>query len=133
MKRMTVFAAMIAAGVGLGGLAAPQPADAGGSVSLYVSPKSERGQEKLSRGLRAFSHIQRGRGMFGGDNNSAHVNQHGSGNHTGIYQRGDNHHAGTGQYGNDNTLGVFQFGDGADAHVNQHGDGQAGVLFQHGW
>lgn len=133
MKRMTVFAAMFAAGLGLGGLAAPQPADAGGSFSLYVSPKSERGQEKLSRGLRAFSHIQRHTDVFGGDNNSASVNQYGSGNHTGVYQRGDNHRARTGQYGNDNTLGVFQFGEGTDAHVNQHGDGQAGLLFQHGW
>lgn len=132
MKRTTLFAALMAATIGLGGLAAPQPADAG-SFSLYISPKSERGQEKLSRGLRAFSHIQRRFDVFGGDNNSASVNQYGSGNHTGVYQRGDNHDARTGQYGNDNTLGVFQFGEGTSADVNQYGNGQSGVLFQHGW
>ncbi len=133
MKRKTFLAALIAAGLGLGGLAAPQPADAGGSFSLYISPKSERGQEKLSRGLRAFSHIQRHTDIFGGDNNSASINQYGSGNHTGVYQRGDNHDARTGQYGNDNTLGVFQFGEGTSTDVNQYGNGQSGVLFQHGW
>jgi len=132
VKRMTLFAALMAATIGLGGIAAPEPADAG-SFSLYVSPKSERGQEKLSRGLRAFSHIQRHTDIFGGDNNSASVNQYGRGNHTGVYQRGDDHDARTSQYGNDNTLGVFQFGEGTNADVHQHGDGQAGVLFQGGW
>ena len=133
MKRTTFYAALIAAGLGAGAMAAPEPADAGGSFSLYVSTKSERGQKKLSRGLRAFSHIQRRTDIFGGDNNSAHVSQHGGGNHAGVYQRGDGHDASVGQYGNNNTLGVFQFGEGANADVHQHGNGRSGVLFQHGW
>ncbi len=133
MKRTTFYAALIAAGLGAGAMAAPEPAEAGGSFSLYVSPKSERGQKKLSRGLRAFSHIQRRTDIFGGNNNSASVNQYGSGNHTGVYQHGDNHDARTSQYGNGNTLGVFQFGEGANADVHQHGNGRSGVLFQHGW
>jgi len=133
MKRTTFSAALIAAGLGAGAMAVPQPADAGGSVSVYVSPKSERGQQKLSRGLRAFSHIQRGLGLFGGDDNSARVRQHGRGNHAGVYQRGDGHDASVGQYGDDNTFGLFQFGKDTDAHVNQHGDGQSGIMFQGGW
>jgi major curlin subunit len=133
MKRTTFYAALIAAGLGAGAMAAPEPADAGGSFSLYVSPKSERGQKKLSRGLRAFSHIQRHTDIFGGDNNSAHVSQHGGGNHAGVYQRGDGHDASVGQYGNNNTFGVFQFGKNTSGHVNQYGDGQAGMLFQGGW
>ena len=133
MKRTTFYAALIAAGLGAGAMAAPEPADAGGSFSLYVSPKSERGQKKLSRGLRAFSHIQRRTDIFGGNNNSAHVSQHGGGNHAGVYQRGDGHDASVGQYGNNNTFGVFQFGEGANADVHQHGNGRSGVLFQHGW
>ncbi len=133
MKRTTFFAALIAAGLGAGAMAAPEPADAGGSISLYVSPKNERGQQKLSRGLRAFSHIQRHTDIFGGNNNSASVNQYGRGNHTGVYQRGDDHDARTSQYGNNNTLGVFQFGKDTDANVSQYGNGRSGVLFQGGW
>lgn len=133
MNRTTFFAALIAAGLGAGVMAAPQPADAGGSVSVYISPKGEKGQKKLSRGLRTFSHVQRRFGLFGGNNNSAHVDQHGSGNHAGVYQRGDGHDASVGQYGNNNTFGVFQFGKNTSGHVNQYGDGQSGVLFQGGW
>jgi len=132
MKRKILSAALLAATVGLSGIAAPAPAEAGG-FSVYISPKSEKGQKKLSRGLRAFSHIQRHTDVFGGDNNSASVNQYGSGNHTGVYQRGNNHDARASQYGNDNTLGVFQFGEGTSADVNQYGNGRSGVLFQGGW
>jgi major curlin subunit len=133
MKRTTLFAALMAATIGLGGLAAPEPAEAGGSFSIYVSPKNEKGQKKLSRGLRAFSHIQRRFDLFGGNNNTARATQHGSGNHVGVYQRGDGHDADVGQYGNDNTLGVFQFGRDTNANVNQYGNGRSGVLFQGGW
>jgi len=133
MKRTTFLAALIAAGLGAGAMTLPEPADAGGSFSLYISPKSERGQEKLERGLRVFSHIQQRRAARRGQGNSAYVEQNGSGNTAGIYQRGSDHDASITQNGNDNAFGIFQFGKGTSGHVSQNGDGQSGVLFQGGW
>jgi len=133
MNRTTFYAALIAAALGAGAMTVPEPADAGGSFSFYFSPKSEKGQKKLSRGLRVFSHIQQRRAARRGRDNTAHVEQHGSGNTAGIYQRGSGHDASISQYGNDNAFGIFQFGKGTSGHVSQHGDGQAGLLFQGGW
>lgn len=133
MNRTTFYAALIAAGLGAGAMAAPEPADAGGSISFFFSPKSEKGQKKLSRGLRVFSHIQQRRSARRGRGNSAYVEQEGRGNTAGIYQRGSDHDASISQYGDDNAFGIFQFGKGTSGHVTQQGDGQAGVLFQGGW
>ncbi len=133
MKRTTLCAALMAATIGLGGLAAPEPAEAGGSFSIYVSPKSERGKQKVERGLKLFSHIQQRRAARRGRNNSAYVEQNGSGNTAGIYQRGSGHDASIAQNGNDNAFGIFQFGKGTSGHAHQNGDGQAGLLFQGGW
>lgn len=133
MNRTTFYAALIAAGLGAGAMAAPQPADAGGSFSLFISPKSERGKQKVERGLKIFSHIRRRRAARRGRDNTAHVEQHGSGNTAGIFQRGSGHDASISQHGNDNAFGIFQFGKGTSGHVRQHGDGQSGLLFQGGW
>ena len=132
MNRTTFFAALIAAGLGAGAMAAPEPADAGG-FSLYISPKGERGQQRVERGLKVFSRIQQRRAARRGQNNSAYVEQNGSGNTAGIYQRGSGHDAGITQNGNDNAFGIFQFGKGTSGHAQQNGDGQAGLLFQGGW
>ncbi len=133
MNRTTFYAALIAAGLGAGVMAAPQPADAGGSFSLFISPKTERGQQRVERGLKVFSHIQQRRAARRGRGNSAYVEQHGSGNTAGIYQRGRDHDASISQHGDGNAFGIFQFGKGTSGHVSQHGDGQAGLLFQGGW
>jgi len=132
MNRNTVFAALVAAGLGAGAMTAPEPVDAG-SFSLFISPKTERGKQRVERGLKVFSRIQQRRAARRGRNNSAYVEQNGSGNTAGIYQRGSGHDASIGQYGNDNAFGIFQFGKGTSGHVSQHGDGQAGLLFQGGW
>jgi len=132
MNRTTLGAALMAVSLGLGGLAAHQPAEAG-SFSVYIAPKSEKGQKRIERGLRVFSRIQQRRAARRGRNNSAYVEQNGSGNTAGIYQRGSDHDASIRQNGNDNAFGVFQFGRGADAHVTQNGNGESGLLFQGGW
>ncbi len=135
MKRTTLCAALLAAGIGVGGMAAPEPADAGG-FSIYIAPKTEKGKQRVERGLKAFSRFQERRAAWRarrGGENSASITQNGSGNTAGVFQRGSGHDAAITQNGDNNAFGVFQFGRGASADVHQNGDGEAGLLFQGGW
>ncbi|WP_192249709.1 curlin [Mesorhizobium silamurunense] len=136
-RRITklVNAAALAAAIGLPLVAAP--AEAGGSIGFYYSPRTARDARALDLGLRAYSvynglrsgaHIsQLGR------NNRAGIGQDGAGNLGIIRQEGSRHSATLRQDGNDNSYGIFQFGRNTDASVAQTGDGQSGAALLFGW
>ncbi|MDX8518922.1 curlin [Mesorhizobium dulcispinae] len=136
-RRITklVNAAALAAAIGLPLVAAP--AEAGGSIGFYYSPRTARDARALDLGLRAYS-------VYNGLRNGAHISQFGRNNRAGIgqdgagnlgiiRQQGSGHAATLRQDGNDNSYGIFQFGRNTDANVAQTGDGQSGAALLFGW
>jgi major curlin subunit len=126
--------ALLAAAVGLPSLSAP--AMAGGSVSLYFSPRMARDAQALDLGLRAYSLYEGFRSGANirqlGSNNRAGIGQNGSGNLGIVRQEGAGHSATLQQNGNDNTYGIFQFGRNTVANITQSGD-ESGLALQFGW
>jgi major curlin subunit len=125
---------MIAAALACG--LATTPANAGGSVSVHVTPDA-KGARAIEKGLRLYSILrsvrnevrvdQRGRG------NVAGIGQSGRGNTGLIVQRGRDHTATLDQNGNDNAFAILQFGRRRSAEVVQNGNGGSGILLQGGW
>ncbi|RWE13537.1 MAG: curlin [Mesorhizobium sp.] len=130
-----VNAAALAAAIGLPLVAAP--AEAGGSIGFYYSPRTARDARVLDLGLRACSLYNGLRGGAHirqlGRNNRAGIGQDGAGNLGIIRQEGRGHAATLRQDGNENSYGIFQFGRNTDANVAQTGDGQSGAALLFGW
>ena len=114
------------------------PAEAGGSVALYVAPQNAGQAQLMDFGLRAYAIYNGLKGSGAridqeGRNNSAGVAQYGSGDVGVITQRGNDHSATLEQSGNANSYGIFQFGRGSSANVRQAGNGNTGAAFTFGW
>ena len=112
-------------------------ANAGGSISLSISPGSSRDANMLRAGLAIYGIVQDiqsdGHISQRGVGNAAALSQRGFGNFGVVHQDGTGHSGSLRQNGAHNAFGVFQFGRGTSGHVSQHGYGNAGVLVQYGW
>ncbi|MDX8531725.1 curlin repeat-containing protein [Mesorhizobium sp. VK25A] len=113
------------------------PAQAGGSIGFYFSPRTAQDAEALDLGLRAYSFYNGLRSGASvrqfGRNNYAGIGQSGGGNLGIIHQEGSGHSATLRQRGNDNSYGIFEFGRNTDTSVVQAGDGQSGAALLFGW
>ncbi|SMC50435.1 curlin [Rhizobium sp. RU36D] len=120
----------------LGQVVMAVPAQAGGSISFNVAPRSGAEADLLATGLRAYSLY---RDLKGGDirqlgnGNSAGIAQGGRRNLGFIRQQGDGHSATLQQNGNDNAYGIFQYGRNTDNNVVQRGNNGIGATFSYGW
>lgn len=142
MKRLTKTAGLLAVLVGLGALQAPAPAEAGGSVTMMITPRGDSA-DFISTGLRIYGLTQQYKQAKKskntatvkqkGVNNAAALSQKGAGNYGLVYQKGKGHTATASQGGYNNTLGVFQFGKKTNLDVGQYGVGQTGIVLQGGW
>lgn len=122
--------------ISLGQVLTAVPAQAGGSISVQLGPRTAEEANILTTGLRAYSLY---RGMKGasirqrGSNNAAGIVQGGQGNQGLIRQQGTGHSATLQQNGNDNAYGVFQYGRNTKADVVQLGNNGVGATFSYGW
>lgn len=141
MKRLTKTAGVLAVLIGLGALQAPAPAEAGGSVTMMITPGGDAA-DLINTGLRIYGLTQQSKGAKKknqatvkqkGVNNAAALSQKGAGNYGLIYQKGKGHTATASQGGYNNALGVFQFGKKTNLDVGQYGVGQTGIILQGGW
>lgn len=113
------------------------PAQAGGSVSISVSPGSRDGDQAIRTGL-ALYQIYNGIKSGGsikqdGRKNTAGLAQNGRGNTGIIHQKGTGHTGTITQDGSRNAYGLFQFGRNTSANVMQNGSGSSGATLQFGW
>lgn len=125
---------LLALGLGQGLIAVP--AQAGGSISVQLAPRTGQEANLLSTGLRAYSLYRdmKGAGVLQrGTNNAAGIVQGGQRNQGLIRQQGSGHSATLQQHGNDNLYGVFQYGRNTRADVAQHGNQGVGATFSYGW
>ncbi|MTJ05049.1 MAG: curlin [Sediminimonas qiaohouensis] len=132
----TFSAIAFAAGLALpGGLTAP--AQAGGNLSVELTPRNAEEERAMRVGLGIYAVVQNAKQAANvnqrGNGNAAAIGQRGNGNYGAVHQEGDGHDASLRQSGNGNAYGIFQFGDGASGHVNQRGNGGTGMLIQYGW
>lgn len=122
--------------LGLGQVLLAVPAQAGGSVSVQLGPRTGAEANLLNAGLRAYSLYRdmKGAGIQQrGSNNAAGIIQGGQRNQGLIRQQGNGHSATLQQNGNDNAYGVFQYGRNTRADVVQQGSHGAGATFTYGW
>ncbi len=142
MKRLTKTAAALAVLVGLGAFQIPAPAEAGGSVTMMLTPGGDAG-DLINTGLRIYGMTQQYKQAKKsknkatvkqkGVNNAAALSQKGAGNYGLVYQKGKGHTATAAQGGYNNALGIFQFGKKTNLDVGQYGVGQTGIILQGGW
>lgn len=136
MKTKRLEAVLLAVSIGAAPLYTTTQAEAGGSVTVTVTPKGKKA-EKIRRGLDRWAAARERRNAARieqrGYGNTAEASQSGNGNTLGVYQRGKGHSATASQDGNNNALGVFQFGRNTSTTTSQTGDGQTKLIFQAGW
>ena len=136
-RRITKLISTAAVAVAVGFPLFSSPAQAGGSIGFYFSPRTAQDSEALDLGLRAYSvynGLRSGASVRQfGRNNYAGIGQSGSGNLGIIRQEGSGHSASLRQNGNGNSYGIFQFGRDTDANVAQAGNGQSGAALLFGW
>ena len=113
------------------------PAEAGGSLSLTLTPHNARQENAMRMGLGIYglvNAVQNGASIRqDGFNNAAGIGQNGFGNLGIVHQDGNGHNGSVQQNGNNNAYGLFQFGENTNGHVVQNGNGQVGTAFQFGW
>lgn len=112
------------------------PAQAGGSISLQLGPRTAEQANLLTTGLRAYSLYRDMKGADirqRGSNNAAGIVQGGQRNQGVVRQQGTGHSATLQQNGNDNAYDVFQYGRNTRADVVQHGNNGVGATFSYGW
>ena len=132
----TLLAAALAALVAAPALATP--AEAGGSIALYLSPRNAQQAQLMDFGLRAYG-LYNGLKAGGaridqlGRGTSAGVAQTGSGNLGLVTQRGEGHKGTIDQRGNGNSYGLFQFGRGTKSAITQEGNANTGAAVTFGW
>lgn len=128
--------AALAALIAAAPLTAPALA-AGKQVTIVISPKTEKGERLLRKGLKVISTVQEKRNaakvIQKGSGNQASVSQTGNGNNAAVIQRGSGHFADVTQSGNGNALGLIQLGRKTTASPVQNGDGKASLIIQRGW
>lgn len=125
---------LLALGLGQGLIALP--AQAGGSISVQLAPRTGEEANLLSTGLRAYSLYRdlKGAGIRQrGSNNAAGIIQGGQRNQGLIRQQGTGHSATLQQNGSDNAYGVFQYGRNTRTDVVQQGSDGVGATFTYGW
>lgn len=113
------------------------PAQAGGALSITLTPNGSDAEMALRAGLAIFGIAQDMQANGGitqtGTDNIAGLLQNGSGNVGVIHQDGSGHEGTLMQSGSGNAYGLFQFGHDTQAHVEQAGHGQSGLTFQFGF
>ena len=131
----TVLATVAAVMIGSAALTAP--AEAGGSISLTLTPKNQKQENAMKAGLLIYgvvNHVQNGGSIKQfGQNNMAGIAQNGGGNFGVVHQEGDGHVGTLQQNGNGNAYGIFQFGKNTNDNVVQNGNGGTGTTFSFGW
>lgn len=142
MKRLTNTAGALALLAGLAALHMPVPAEAGGGVTMMITPSGDAA-DLINTGLRIYGLTQQSKGSKKkknlatvkqkGVNNAAALSQKGAGNYGLVYQKGKGHTATASQGGYNNALGVFQFGKNTNLDVGQYGAGRTGIILQGGW
>jgi hypothetical protein len=132
----TLLAAALAALVAAPALTTP--AEAGGSIALYLAPRDAQQAHLMDFGLRAYglyNGLKNGGARIDqlGRGNSAGVAQTGSGNLGLVTQRGEGHEGTIDQRGNGNSYGLFQFGRGTKSAITQQGNANTGAAVTFGW